>query len=175
MKLSDTFIIIAYFVLLIFSIIMLYNLYICDSYNCKAFTDAQNKYPVGTKNYYIDLLNNVYGDGFWCFPYIGASILSFLTFWFLNIPNTLYNFGILFFVSFCVIYFTYSYLGHHHIKVINDYIVDYISDNCTDNIDAMLNANNNNNNNDNNDNDDDNNQKNIPNYFHPITINDKYN
>jgi hypothetical protein len=171
MKLSDTFIIIAYFVLLIFSIIMLYNLYICDSYNCKAFTDAQNKYQVGTKKYYIDLLNNVYGDGFWCFPYIGASILSFLTFWFLNIPNTLYNFGILFFVSFCVIYFTYSYLGHHHIKVINDYIVDYISDNCTDNIDAMLNANNN----DNNDNNDDNHQKNIPNYFHPITINDKYN
>ena len=172
MKLSDTFIIIAYFVLLIFSIIMLYNLYICDSYNCKAFTDAQNKYQVGTKKYYIDLLNNVYGDGFWCFPYIGASILSFLTFWFLNIPNTLYNFGILFFVSFCVIYFTYSYLGHHHIKVINDYIVDYISDNCTDNIDAMLNANNNDNNDNNND---DNHQKNIPNYFHPITINDKYN
>jgi hypothetical protein len=169
MKLSDTFIIVAYFGLLIFAIIMLYNFYICDSYNCKAFTDAQQKYQIGTKNYYIDLLNNVYGDGFWCFPYIGASILSFLSFWFLNIPNTLYNFGLLFFVSFCVIYFTYAYLGHHHIKIINDYIASYIYNNCTDNIDAMLN------NNSNNITNNDNHQKNIPSYFDTITMNTNYN
>jgi hypothetical protein len=171
MKLSDTFIIVSYFGLLIFAIVMLYNFYTCDNYNCKAFIDAQEKYPVGTKNYYIDLLNNVYGDGFWCFPYIGASILSFLSFWFLNIPNTLYNFGLLFFVSFCVIYFTYAYLGHHHIKAINDYIASYIADNCNDNINAMLN--NNITNNDNNDNND-NIKKNIPNYFDTITMNTNY-
>ena len=168
MKLSDTFIVVSYFGLLICAIIMLYYLYICDSYNCKAFTDAQQNYPVGTKKYYSDLLNNVYGDGFWCFPYIGASILSFLSFWFLNIPNTLYNFGLLFFVSFCVIYFTYAYLGHHHIKAINDYIAWYIADNCNDNINAMLN--NNITNNDNNDNV----KKIIPNYFDTITMNTNY-
>ena len=169
MKLSDTFIVVSYFGLLIFAIVILSNFYMCDSHNCKAFIDAKEKYPVGTKKYYSDLLNNVYGDGFWCFPYRGASILSFLSFWFLNIPNTLYNFGLLFFVSFCVIYFTYAYLGHHHIKIINDYIASYISNNCTDNIDAMLN------NNINNITNNDNHQKIIPSYFDTITMNTNYN
>ena len=167
MKLSDTFIIISYFSLLIFAITLIYTFYICDNLNCGAFSNSEQLYTKGSKNYYSELLNNVFADGFWCFPYIGASILSFLTFWFLNIPNTLYNFGFLFFVSFCVIYFTYAFFGHHHVRIINDYVASYILTNCSD---SIINPYNNNQQDTNNQQD---NQQ-IKNYYNPITINTNY-
>jgi hypothetical protein len=173
MKLSDTFIIVVYFSLLFMGIALLYNFYICDNLTCGAFTNSEDLYPKGTKNYYAELLNNVYADGFWCFPYIGASILSFLSFWFLNIPNTLYNFGFLFFVSFCVIYFTFAFLGHHHVRIINEYVAHYIINNCSD---AIINPYNNYGKDITQNNSKDNTQDNqqIQNYYKPISINPNY-
>ena len=132
MKLTDTLLTISYICLLLFSFVMLFKFYTCDNHTCKAFIDAENSATVGTKKYYIELLNNIFNDGVWCFPFVGASISTLLCFWFLNIPITLNNFGLLFFVTFCVVYFSFAYFGYHYVKVITEFIGLYMKDNCTD-------------------------------------------
>lgn len=131
-KLIEILAIITFIVLLIFAIYMLFNFYICDNHHCKIFDDAAKKGEIGSEAYVLSLLNRLGGDGMWCFPYIGASILSALSLWFLGIRITLINFGILFFVSFASIYFLFAFMSHHYIKVVGNYVYEYISDEvCT--------------------------------------------
>lgn len=127
--------IIAFIVLLLAAIFMLVNMYVCDSQNCKAFNVAASKAPKGSKEYVIDLMQELYNDGIWPFPYIGAAIGTPLALWFLGVPITIKNFAILFFVTFVVIYFMFSFFGHHYIRPITSYVIDYIEDDCvcTDN------------------------------------------
>jgi hypothetical protein len=122
--------IIAFVILLMSSIFMLTQFYICDHENCKAFNQAEKKAPKGTKEYVIVLLNELYNDGIWPIPYIGASILTPLSLWFIGVPINVRNFAILFFVSFVVIYFMFTFFGHHYIKFISAYTSDYIRESC---------------------------------------------
>ena len=124
--------IITFIILLICALFMLNNFYICDSHSCKAFKQAGKVSSVkGTKEYVIALLGELCNDGIWPFPYIGASILTPLSLWFVGIPLTVKNFAIVFFVSFVVIYFMFTFFGHHYGKVIAKYTAEYIRSNCT--------------------------------------------
>ena len=125
--------IIIFIALLIMSLVMIFNFYICDNNNCKAFTDAQKKGEPGTKQYVLALLSELYDDGIWPFPYIGATILTPLSLWFVGAPITVKNFAIMFLTSFIIIYFLFAFFGHHYVKYIAQYTADYIQNNCTSN------------------------------------------
>lgn len=132
MEIIDVLAIITFIVLLCASLFMLLNFYVCDTNNCKAFKQAENIAPRGTKQYTIALLGELCNDGIWPIPYIGAAILTPLSLWFLEIPLTVRNFAILFFVSFAVIYFMFSFFGHHYIKIVSGYTANYIKTSCPD-------------------------------------------
>ena len=127
MELIDILAIITFIILLGASLFMLYNFYICDNQNCKAFDQAEKSAPRGTSEYVVSLLGELCNDGIWPLPYIGASIITPLALWFLNIELTVRNFAILFFISFTVAYFTFSFFGHHYIKFVARYSADHIS------------------------------------------------
>lgn len=118
MKKEEFFASLCFLAVLIFAIIMISTFYICDNGNCRAFERAAEAGPTGSTEYDIALLSGFYQDGMWPLPFIGASILSAISIWFLQVPVTLRNFGILFFVSFAVIYFTFLFFGHHFVVLI---------------------------------------------------------
>lgn len=122
--------ILAFIVLLFSAIFMVLQFYVCDSENCKAFTDADEVAPRGSKDYTIALLNNLYNDGIWALPYIGAVIITILTLWLIGVPITVKTFAIVFLISFIVIYFLFSFFGHHYIKFIATYVAEYIDNEC---------------------------------------------
>lgn len=109
---------------------MLINFYVCDSQNCKAFNCASQKGATGSKEYTLALLGELYNDGIWPLPYIGAAILTPLSLWFIGVPITVLTFAKVFLVSFIVIYFLFSFFGHHYIKFISLYVSNYIQSNC---------------------------------------------
>lgn len=129
--------ILAILVLLAASVYMLLNMYVCDNFNCKAFTDADEVAPRGSKEYTIALLNNLYNDGIWALPYIGAVVAAVLILWFIGVPVTVKTFAIVFLVSFIVMYFLFSFFGHHYIKFIANYVADYIEEDCPGVTDAV--------------------------------------
>jgi hypothetical protein len=122
--------IIAFFVLLAAAIFMIVNFYVCDNQNCKAFTQAATIAPKGSREYVLALLTELYNDGIWPLPYIGAGILTPLLLWLTGSCITIENFAIGFFVSFIVIYFLFAFLGHHYIKFIANYVASYIVTSC---------------------------------------------
>lgn len=122
----------AFFVLLGAAIYMLIAFYVCDSHNCTAFRTAGETAPDDTNLYVTTLLYEMYNDGIWPIPYIGGAIATALALWFLNIKFTTYNFGIMFFTVFVVLYFMFSFFGHHYINPISDYVQDYINTSCGD-------------------------------------------
>lgn len=122
--------ILAFFVLLFACVFMLVKFYVCDNENCKAFTDAEEEAQPGTKEYTLALLNNLYSDGIWALPYIGAAIIAPLSLWIIGIPITVRNFAVVFLISFFVTYFLFAFLGHHYVKFITSYVANYIEDNC---------------------------------------------
>lgn len=122
--------IITFIVLLGLSIFLLAMNYLCDSFNCKAFKEADGVAEPGTAEYTTILLREMFNDGIWPIPYIGAAILTPLSLWFMGIPISVINFAILFFVSFVVIYFMLSFFGHHYLRPITTYISDYVDDHC---------------------------------------------
>lgn len=136
MELIDILAIIVFVILLAASIYMLYNFYVCDRQQCKIFKQTDDKnYPSGrdNKEYVLDVLNELYSDGIWPLPYIGASILTPLSLWFIGIPITVKNFAIMFVVSFIVIYFLFSFFGHHYIRFVTNYVSHYIQTYCPSN------------------------------------------
>lgn len=123
-------VIIAFFTLLLASLFMLINFYVCDGHNCKAFKTANEEAPEGSKENILVLLAQLFNDGIWPIPYIGAAILTPLSLWFLSIPITMKTFGIMFFTSFVVVYFMFSFFGHHYLNPITTYVSEYIQDQC---------------------------------------------
>lgn len=122
--------ILAFFVLLLLAIFLTICIYACDNLNCKAFDEADEIAPRGTKEYAIALLGELYNDGVWPLPYIGAAILTPLVLWFMGVCIVVKDFAIIFLTSFIVIYFLFSFFGHHYVKFISNYVAGYIQDNC---------------------------------------------
>lgn len=122
--------IITFIVLLGLAIFLMSMHYICDGGNCKAFKEADAVAQPGTPEYTTILLREMFNDGIWPIPYIGAAILTPLSLWFMGIRISVINFAILFFVSFVVIYFMLSFFGHHYLRPITTYISEYVDDHC---------------------------------------------
>lgn len=134
MELSDAFIngaaIFFFLSILVIALLLIYNIYLCDGQTCKPFTIASNTGVRGSREYTISIVNSIYDDGIWPFPYIAAAILTPLSLWFLNVPITIQNFAIMFFTSFAVIYFIFSFLGHHYVRYLTGYVTSYIEEFC---------------------------------------------
>lgn len=130
MLLIDIAAIVVFFILLAGAVFMLIGFYVCDSRKCKAFEQSKETALPGTKPYLIALLSEMYNDGIWPFPYIGAAIATPLCIWFLGVPLTVRTFAIMFFVTFVVIYFMFTFFGHHYIRPISAYVSEYIQDVC---------------------------------------------
>lgn len=128
--------IVALSILLGASLYMIITFYTCDSGECKAFKQAKEKATPGTKEFALALLNEFYNDGIWPIPFISAMILTPIALWFLELPIDVRNFSILLFVSFVITYFAFSFLGHHYIQYINNYIYNYIDNVCLNNNDV---------------------------------------
>ena len=122
--------IITFIVLLGLSIFLLAANYLCDGLECKAFKEADAVAKLGTAQHTTILLREMFNDGIWPIPYIGAAILTPLALWFIGIPLSVVNFAILFFVSFVVIYFMLAFFGHHYLRPITTYISDYVDEHC---------------------------------------------
>lgn len=122
-------IVILYIAVLIAAFYLLWEFYICNNDNCKVFKKAEEKYPIGSKEYTLYIVENFYSDGIWSIPYIGATLISIIALFLLNIPINLTNFFILFFISFIVAYFLFIFLGHHFIREIINNISNYIRNN----------------------------------------------
>jgi len=118
--------ILTFITLLIAAILMIYNFYICDSYACKGFDQADKKYPRGTKKHTITVLEEFCNDGMWPLPFVGAAILTPISLWFIGATISVKNFAILFFVSFATIYFLFSFFIHHYVKPLSKYVIKYL-------------------------------------------------
>lgn len=120
--------ILAWVLLLIAALFMLYSFYICDSEGCKAFKQSCN--ITCQKDKTIAVLNALGNDGMWCFAFIGSSILSFLVLWFLQHPVIVREYAIIFLTQFLVIYVLFAFYNHHYIKPIKNYAIKYINSSC---------------------------------------------
>ena len=120
----------AFISLLALGMVLIVSMYICDNQQCKAFQDADKVAEPGTKEYTIALLNALFNDGIWPFPYIAATIATPLALWFIRAPITILNFAIVFSVNFLVFYLIMSFFGHHYVKFIVAYVTDYIDSTC---------------------------------------------
>ena len=124
MNLIEIAAIIVFFVLLIVAIIFLLTFYICDNGKCKAFYCAEERGdPRGSHEHLMALLGEMGNDGVWCIPFIGASIMTALVFWFLEIEFTVRTFAIMWFVCFVVNYILFSFYNHHYLKPLTKYII----------------------------------------------------
>lgn len=129
MKNLELGVVLIYLVLVLASIYMLVTFYVCDSHKCKVFRMAERKGATGSKENLLSVLDDVGEDGVWPVPFLAASILTFLTLWFLGCEITVRNFALLFFVSFAVFYFIINFFIHHYIKPVTEYAADYIKNN----------------------------------------------
>lgn len=119
--------IIGFTVLLVLSLYMLCSFYVCDSHNCRAFNIANSSgNEPGSTGYISVLLNETFNDGIWPIPYIGAACATPLIIWLLGIPMTVRTFGLTFLIIFLVIYFMFSFFGHHYVRPINNYIQEQL-------------------------------------------------
>lgn len=126
--------IIVYIILLIFSVLMLLDFYVCDHGKCKIYDDANQQAPLNTKENVLIVTNELGADGAWCFPFLGASIIAFVSLWFLQIPVTTLNVAILFIIGFLTIYALFSFYTHHYILPVKKYISGYIDEHSSDSI-----------------------------------------
>ena len=113
----------AYIILLIFAIILLFYLYICDNHSCMIFQwccDKQGKDKI------LALLDKLCEDGMWPFAYISASILTALFFAILPIRLTIQYFAMVFLLTFLVFYAIMAFLVHHYIIPVKRFIIDYV-------------------------------------------------
>lgn len=140
-RVFEILVIIFFLVLLAASIFMFINFYICDGHNCKAFDMANKKGSEGTKANVSAVLSELYNDGIWPIPYIGATFLTPICLWVLSIPITIKTFSMIFFTSFVVIYFLFSFFGHHYLRPITAYVSEYVQDQCPGISDSTLNEN----------------------------------
>jgi hypothetical protein len=120
--------IIVFAILLVVAVIFLLSFYICDNGKCKAVYCAEEKGgPKGSFDYIIALLGELGNDGIWCIPYIGASIMTGIVFWFLGVEFTIRNFAIMWFVCFVVNYLFFSFYNHHYLKPLAKYLINELN------------------------------------------------
>lgn len=113
----------AFVILLIFAIVLLFHLYICDSHDCVIFQWCSDKQG---KDKILFLLDKLCEDGMWPFAYLSASILAGLFFAILPIRLTIQYFALVFLLTFLVFYAIMSFLVHHYVIPVKQYIIDYI-------------------------------------------------
>ena len=126
MRAIEIVVISAFVILLAFAILLISQFYICDGQYCRAFSQAKQRAPHGTKEYAAAVLGSLCADGLWPISYIGSAIITPLALWFIGVPITVLNFAILFFVSFAISHFMICFLVHHHVQFITNYITEYI-------------------------------------------------
>ena len=114
--------VIAFLVLLLAAIFMTFTFYVCDGHTCPIFERASQAGAPGSVPYNVVLLQ-LYRDGVWPLPYIGAAILTPLALWFIEGRVTVRSFAILFFVSFVVNYFIFLFFGHHYIRPVTEEVI----------------------------------------------------
>ncbi len=117
----------AFAILLVACVWMSIQFYVCDNQTCKVFEDAKKKSQPGTKEYTLELLNNMFGDSIWCFAFIGGSIISFICVWLLGARPNLKNLAIMLLVSFIVMYSIFAFIIHHYVKYIVNDVSEYVS------------------------------------------------
>jgi len=121
--------IIVFVILLIVAVVFLLNFYICDNGRCKAFYCAEERGgPKGSFDHLIALLGEMGNDGIWCFPFIGATIVTAMVFWFLEIEFTVRTFAIMWFVCFVVNYILFAFYNHHYLKPLAKYIAKELNE-----------------------------------------------
>ena len=118
-------IIIAYIALLLFSIKLIYTIYLCDDEKCQSFENALKK-PT-TKKQTIYLIDALGGDGIWSFAYIGGSILTSLLFAIIPLKISIRYVTTVFLLIFLVIYSIMSFYIHHYLFPIKKYVSDVIN------------------------------------------------
>lgn len=123
-------VLIAYLILLCFSLILLNQQYVCDGERCNIYVRAGEKYPPGTDSYYAYILNNIGLDGVWPFALICGSIITVLAIWLIDAALTLQNFAIIFIITFIVVYFIITFYNHHYIRPILASASMFITNNC---------------------------------------------
>lgn len=121
---------IIFLIVFLIALLLICMIYVCDTYECKPFNVANTTAPPGTQDYVLTLLTELFNDGIWAFPFIGATIATLISLLLLGVPLTIKNFTIMFLVVFIVTYFLFSFFGHHYIKPQTEYIANYIEHNC---------------------------------------------
>lgn len=118
--------VLAFIGLLIMACYLIGRMYICDSETCKAFLDAEEVAEVGSKEYTQALLNNLFADGSWPFPYLGAVIAAGLALYFIGCEITVRTYSVVFFVIFITYYCIWQFLAHHYVFPIINAANQYI-------------------------------------------------
>ena len=123
-------IIIIIIILIVVSVDLIRLGYICDFHKCRAFQKADKKGVTGSAPYITELTNNICNEGLWPWALLGSIIIGPVSLWLMRRPINIIDFGIIFLVSFIVIYFTLSFFGHHYVKPIISEVNKHINDNC---------------------------------------------
>ena len=122
--------VILYIILLSFSVYMIISFYVCDDQNCKPFKQANSVAPQNTKDNVLALLNELNNDGIWPLAFIGSSLITALGLWFIQANITIRTYIIMFLTGFMVIYFLFTFVGHHYLRPVADYVSEYIENTC---------------------------------------------
>lgn len=137
--------IIAFFALLVFSLILLNAFFICDNSRCESYSDAAEAGSPGSKEYTESLLNSIGGSGIWPIAFISTAISTGFIMLILQIPITIRVFAVIFLITFLSFYAIMSFIAHHYLEVmkvtINDYIVNSTPGTSDENLeDKILNV-----------------------------------
>lgn len=122
--------VLTFFTLLIVALYLFISMYVCDGGMCKAFKVSKEYGEPGSRDFTIKLLSEVFRDGLWPFPYLGAALITVTFMTIAKIPMYVTNFGIFFLITFIILFFMFSFFGHHYIKPIINYTTEYIEDGC---------------------------------------------
>lgn len=112
-----------YITLLIVSIMLIMDLYLCDN-NDNTIIHRYNEKNEKAKAIYV--INRFYDDGMWPFAYLGSSILIALIFIILPIKRNPRYITMAFLISFLSFYAIMSFIIHHYINPVKKYILNYI-------------------------------------------------
>lgn len=118
--------IIWFIILIILSVYLIKTTYICDFHQCKAYSDAAQDGVPGSKEYTLGLLDALFKDGIWIFPFVASAIFSPVILFLLQLPVTVYNMAIIFLISFLCNYAILLFMIHHYVNFIKASIAEYI-------------------------------------------------
>lgn len=125
-KFIEAILILTWITLLILAIVFVGNNHLADNENSSLFKRADRWFNKNTVEHASEIASGVGYDGFWGLAYISASIITFLGLYFLLIPVTVYNFGLLFLLIFFFTYAILAFFIHHSIIPTVTYLRHYI-------------------------------------------------